>query len=912
MRTRFSLFTKLTFAGLCLGIAGGTLFSLRLLQKYPWQTVSPKLSNVKSSIFVEHWPTSSLDEERQSRKNLRRYPKKEQERRLEIQRRRMKFVNSTLSDIFLDTNLQFTPNIDPIQGMISGLQWPNIKTLRSSTDPAMKNRISYVVLPSHNGTSLTEGLLMNAGEELRFTFPLSKSPRGFDFEIYPLTPTNLRAQIGQYSSWGRNFNETDINSLQSTYVPMNDPSASSLRLQALSGSFYILEPKITVRESTGRMPVQISMTSQLWKPNPQFFVSGTPQTVASETEESEAMLQNGVEDPAAQAGDASQTTAESDATAGASALTTGSPSLDLDLLEQRANQQIPANGKHTTALGYNLVLFQLESIPWKYFSDFETFEKVAPNIANFMTQSVNVLGRLDVPNSKNDLYRRTILGNEIAPSHILNGLLLKQYLNNESVHNLYYLLRKYSYHVASFAPAETLGINSSLTANENMPRLTGRWLDETDQLLFDKRAQIDAQNEPLIGLDAVFPSKTFDLKLPLRADDYREFSKLLARTAEASQRFPDWRANDLVMLDNRSSYYAKLVESFQNWVKDNTQLRFFAHVLVDDLHQKTRPSIKDFWKIVKLRRINAFTSPEKTADFARLALLDKSFGQMIDAVSAKRIEHRTIVGVIIPHTSTATSRNTGASLLIKIPGTLTQNDTRIENINVDDVVSTMLTRIGIPMGQNVPDSISNFNGRDVETISPNDAPTKRTAKAESTATKRFFMLINPLKQGCAPFEWRAANPIFGLRATSPVIETSNSANWIRVFPCSIKETPVQISWYQEVPVYPASIDDAETVIFRATDVPRLLGGHFVYDERKQPIANLPMFVFGKRMYQSSELVFAMNEYQGEELARIFEFDSGFNDSAMKLLLKKMNVLANVTDAGKQSQRTVVFFGRGEP
>src|SRR5690606_37357495 len=126
------------------------------------------------------------------------------------------------------------------------------------------------VIPTPHGTDLMEAVILGGGDEMRLTVPLVKNSRNISFAAFPLTPGSMKVVLGQYT-WNRNFSEADVHKLQTFHVPINDATASNMRILSVSGQAYLGRILVNQRDATARIPIQISMNSNLWKPNPLYF-----------------------------------------------------------------------------------------------------------------------------------------------------------------------------------------------------------------------------------------------------------------------------------------------------------------------------------------------------------------------------------------------------------------------------------------------------------------------------------------------------------------------------------------------------------------------------------------------------------------------------------------------------------------
>lgn len=908
MRGRVSRSTKIFVAGFALCAALAVAYGFKLVSRYPWVAVTSNFDEGKSSLFFENWPLSLLEDERSARKNLRRFPRSEQQRRLEIQLRRMKVVNSALSDIFLDSNSQFLTSGDSVFDVVSGVPWPQIITGRIlSADLATPNvlgrNVSYAVLPSANGARLTEAIVLNAGDELRLNFPITKSRRTIDFKIFPLTPTSVRAFVGQHSSWGKSFSDESVNSPSDVQIPVADATASNLRLQCVQGRFLLISAKVAQHENSARMPIQVYRGSSLWAPNPKLFDSGSD---SNRTAPEEPEMDAAANEESDVASSSEEVQPESELQP--PVVATPAPTKELvDPLDEIANPQVPSSVKRTTALGYNIAFYQLEALPWDIVSDDELFGRLAPNLSKFFADSFQVRGKLELPSNNIELFRRTVIGTAPSPHQVEQSVILKQYLERKESLNLYAQLRTFGYHVASFATPKALGLPEQISWGSEFPlSLRGRWLAENDWKLFESRRSIDAVHEPVTGLDAVFPTKSEEVAAPLKDSDFDAIGSYLRHSTKAQEVFPDWRANEVILTDGRSQFHARMVAAYQKWQRENPNDRTFMHVYLDGKDENSRPSLKDFWKVVQIRRIRAFTDSKRSMQYAKIVHLDRAFGQMLDALTATKLQHRTVVAVLLPHVTELSAEKSGGSFFLKVPGLLPKRDKAIESISLEDVMATVFTTVGIPLGADVEDSVVAYSGHVLESTSSKTVPVE-TVRSGSSKVRRYYMYILPGKTGCQSIEWRSSHGVFGVEASLPVVERSQDGNALEVFPCSISQSHVELSWYQEIneqfsPEPNEELKSEELITLNAQE---LLGGFF-YTGKKQPdFERLPNFVFGKRFLRFSDLGLSTKDFTGERVERILDAGDLRFPHNRDEVLKKLEYLAKHS----KDERTVIFFGR---
>ena len=243
-----------------MGLLTGVYF---LLEIYPWQTIYADFEVAKESKFLTPWPQSAFEEEMQERRRLKRFARPEVRRRFGIQLRRMDALQSSLYDPFIDTGLtKQSPefSVGPSPGPLFELPSFSIKR---RVNPETVFATSYFAIPRTHGVEYLEGLLVDAGDDLRMNIPLSPNRRSVEFTVLARSTGSLRAYLGQFT-WVRNFTEQDIHRKVKISIPINDTSATSLRFTSQGVSLVVLNFAVVQWDRSGRNPIRLS-SDGVWK-----------------------------------------------------------------------------------------------------------------------------------------------------------------------------------------------------------------------------------------------------------------------------------------------------------------------------------------------------------------------------------------------------------------------------------------------------------------------------------------------------------------------------------------------------------------------------------------------------------------------------------------------------------------------
>lgn len=915
-----------------------------LVSRFPWPVFHVDFAATRDSTFIENWPLPALEEDKQERKKLRRFPKSEQQRRLGIIMRRMEFLNVPIFDFFLDEGVQLiSPELPVGTSPSAPLIWPSMKSRRRiGTEDSSFRDLSYVVLPSSFGAQCVEGINIFGGEEIRIGLPQAKNKRSIVFNVIPLTPSSLRAWLGQFS-WARQFNDSDVNRMQSITIPVNDAAATSLRLSMGAGSLLLTSAFIAQWDRSGRLPVQVGTQSLVWR-------TANEKVTAESQEESEISSDEAVEEPGSAPGvqgtPAAQQAAQAPKppdTTEASPQKTKSSSTDelLDPESVKYNPVVGVSGPSSVALGYNVTLLQLDPLLNDVLADETMSAALAPRLNAFLKQSLNLPVQFPNTTSAADLFQHTIVrqNGEFIPVDL--PILTRDLISGAGVFNLYQDFRNYGYKVVSFANPKALSLPSALALGSEVPKIEGRWLDSNDWNFLARRKQLDQLNEPVTGLEAIFKNEQSSLVQSISDNDFSRFAEMLEGLELQSDSVPDWRANELAVINSNKVYLPRVVDGFQKWIKDNNQARFFAHLYLNNEDHSLRPSFKDFIKVLKYKKIGAIAFPGVADRWARIVMLDRVFGYIIDALVARRTYHRTVIAVMLPARSD--SRKPGAGrVMISVPGLLSRKFTSDKPLAFDDAIASISQTVGVQLSNYDSEGRLVFRGRGIEKEVVKEKPTEpgsnsngqvkvvaaevpksdqlgeaRTQPAQSTQStvtpttaipvqqvSRYRMIVLPRAAGCQPFEWAASSAYFGLKSSQPIVEEpAPRGRVIRVFPCGLRDQVIELSWFQ-------AHSGADQSNFIAGNLPIWLGGYF---RLNQPLAkssvalDAPMFLVGPQALPFDSLPLRLQKFSASEVPQLFDF--GAKQSPERETLARVLNFSSQVHGPQMSARTLVYFFR---
>ena len=958
-----------------------------LIYRYPWPIFLGDFSSARESTFVSNWPLPALEEERQERKKLKRFPRAEQQRRLGVIMRRMDYLSIPIFDFFLDSGVQYSaPELSAGVSVAPSLIWPSFSTRRTmGSDDAASKDIKYLVMPTASGVQCLEGITMHAGEELRVNLPVSSNKRNVVFTVLPIVPSHLRAWLGQYS-WARQYNDADVNRLQTVTIPVNDPAANVLRLSLGTGNLLLTSASISQWDRSGRLPVQHGQLSQVWRDvTKRGEISSEAGSLTSEQGPDESAA---VEDAQPQIGVSATATAgylaqssqslggqspnaPLSSTAAGSELKVGktnepsrkelneqndqkpknSISMDelLDPSSVKYNPILAVQGSRTVAIGYNALLIQLDPLVNSIISDEKLFSTLAPNLYAFMSQSLTAPVTLPKFERGSDLFQHTIARQFADQIPVQLPILTKELISGRNVFNLYQEFRNFGYKVVSFAPPEALAYPEVLAQGYEVPKVEGRWLDGNDWRFVARRRQLDQQNLPASGLEAIFKSDSSNDASSLSEGDFQKMGLLLEGLERNFDSIPDWRANEISVVSSNSHYLPRLIDSFQRWTKDNTQIRFFGHMYLQNDDQSMRPSFKDFLQVFKLRKFRSLALPGTTETYARIVMLDRVFGSMIDTLVARRIFHRSVVSVLLP--GPGKNKSLGefdGHFLISVPGLNGQQPNPIKVHSFDDLLATMAQVVGVQFNKHDFQGRLLFKGEslDVDKALPSANPVvkqkistaisehqqksegiagdavsgketsvdassvHRTSVLESAEAlgkplqvSKYRMIVLPRAAGCQPFEWITSGPYYGLAASQPIVEEpAPRGRVIRVYPCVLRDQVIELSWFQ-------NHEGPEKGGVASENAANWLGGSLHLGDLGSATdpQDFPFFLIGPQALSLDSLPMRLEMFMPSEIPQIFDIETK-RGIERETLARVLNLNTQMQSA-QIAARTLVYFFR---
>lgn len=907
-----------------------------LLYKFPWPVHLSDFSHAKRNAFLGHWPQPIMEVDLQSLKKLKRFSRTEQERRLNLKLRRMEFLSVPLFDFFLDPGTQLlSPELPAGVTGSNSIIWPSLPTSRKlGLDENGLHQIQYVVLPKSFGAQCVEGISMSAGDELRVSVPLARNKRNVVFTVLPLTPSYMRAWLGQYS-WGKQFNDSDVNRLQQVTIPINDTAASSIRILLNSGNVLLTTASVSQWDRAGRLPIQLGAQTRNWTSERNQAAESNAEPQLSENQDDIEKLDADVPAQQAQSSGVIEATVQP---------VKQKPPME-DLLDPHStmtNKVVDVPGVATVSLGYNVLLLQIDPILNTIMKDEEEFASLAPNLFGFAKKALATSITIPKYKRSGDLFQHTIVRQNASYIPLKLPIITKDIVSGEGVFNLYQEFRNYGYRVASFAPPAALSLPVALSYGREVPNVDGRWLDSNDWGFLVRRRELDSQPEPASGLAAIFNNDRDTKQFAMNDQDFQKMAKVLEGLERHRDAVPDWKANELLIISAKGDYLPRLVDSFHHWFDDNSQIRSLAHVYLQNDDPELRPTFKDFLKVLKLKKLKAFALPGRTERYARIVMLDRVFGELLDTLIVKRTFHRTAVALIVPDRTTEPKDKSGrAHFLLGLSG-LRGKAAHSKNLHsLDDALQTMAQLVGVQLRRTDKDGHSVFLGKNIERDSiepestatlvstkqdgdqeiPSETPSdeiaitnveQRNEKAESpkavheqrqsAQVSKFRMIILPRAAGCQAFEWRATTSYFGLTASQPVVEEPiPRGQVIRVFPCGIRDQVIELSWFQNHPRIEGSY--SQPTSFDA------FGGALKFlDERSGVLAqDLPIFLVGPQALALDSLPLRLERFSKSEMANVFDADTG-NPMEKEMLARVLNLNAQMQGA-QMSAHTLVYFFR---
>ncbi len=925
MRRIMRRWSRFVLPSVLLGTAFVTVTVSVLLSRYPWTAVTNDFDAARHVRFVSPWPLSPLQLEMHDKKK-KRLPKAEMQRIFALDMRRMEYINVPIFDLFSSDKTKYFGSDLGIRSMGFGaFPWPWLETGRVLGDGSGPQRISYVPFPTPYGISLQEGILLAPGEELEFPFPVSKLRRSFRFSVLPLNTGTLRVSLGQYA-WAKTFLEADVNKLQFFSVPVNDIAAMQARISATSARLFLIQARIAQSEMSGRIPVQVASESSFWTLNPAYVQ-------AAEKEVDEPVSDDSVDESAdvSQRSEAGHSDAshpdDTDTTIAPSAaspatipsplpapspaspsspsvasavadVSGGSKDAILDSLLVTANSQVAVPGAASVALGYNVMVVHLGKIPPGIIADKKRFSKVAPNLSEFVSNAVemNLDGSLDTGRA----FRGIVLGDSFP--HFLSDsqVLVRDALERMDGVNLYRHLRDFGYQVMGVAPASLYGFSKGLSWTSESMVFAERSLDANDWDFAKRRIKIDRDAQPATGLEAVFQTKEQVLAPALVTSDYAAVGKYFEKLSGDFETFPDWRANELFLPDERDSYTATVVHQFQNWTNLNRQVRLFGHIWLGGGVANERPALRDFLKGVISSKISGIPSEIFSGNLSEMHMYDRAFGQMRDTLKVRRLAHRTLWVVVLP-------QEKNLRVYFEVPGLLKKQSTDVPNISLNDFRATILSSIGIPLESYANGSVVRIRGKNVELLSSVPVQTAPTTSDVGAFERldRFVLRIDPGKSRCSPFVWRAKKRIVHISASHPVFELDPGRQEFKVYPCAVLGASVSIDWYQhmdQVRVLPGETPK-ETIL-------RRIGGEFVFSKSSE--GERPIFYFGDSLRRLNDPLFSFTVLPDALLDSLFVRPWSLSGSEHFSTLLKMDTAKRSIFPAAARESTQVLFARENP
>lgn len=857
MPLRSSRFSKLTFYIIISSLI--LLFSffifLTIIYFYPIPTVTNNFNNAQHSQFLSPWPMSALEQEILERRRLKRYARGEQIRRMEKQLHRMELLNIPIYDLFLDDNAEISVNRFTSTPEHSAFLWPMLpgnKLFSNFLNPTSYRKTASIIFPLNHWSQINEGVLLLGGDELKATIPIVKGRRVFSFTIFLVSPGSLRVNLGQYV-WAKTFSEDDVQKRHRFSIPINDSTATAIKIVSVSSSFYLLNGNVNNIESSGRSPIRISENSNFWSANKELLVSN--QKKAEEDDESKeqeaAELEKQLEDSRPEEAKLEELIDEQNAVTPKKKEVKKLEAIK-DPLTQIANQQILTNDLYTTAFGYNILFLQLPEINENIIANAKAFKKAAPNLAQIYGQSHIFNKSIHINNSASENFRKFIYSdhNFIFSDNIP---IVKEEINDNKHRNTYYQLRKYGYNIVGISYPQAFYYNQGISETTNFSKIYGKWLEKNDWNYANKNLKIDDRNIPVSGLEAIFKTTVKGISPPLSSQDYSVVSSFLRKTAQNIDRIPDWGANEYILINNKELYLPRVIEAFQNWTKENQQTRFLAHLLLDSEYTPLRPSIKELGKSIATIGFSSLLNPARVSEIADTVLLDKAVGQILDTLKARKIENRTIVFILIPNKNKTQS----ATGILKIPGLIPKNNSTFKTVYITDIVATVLTNVGIPLENTNANITEDKQGIILENLTDKDYITLKNSQiSQKNNYTKYSMVIKPDENNCSSFIWNSLQePIFDIQANYPIYQIISS-NQIEIFPCAIKKKFVQLYWYQKRNLEFANNDNIENY----------LAGNFQF-KKDQYI--LPEFYFGKKLIPINNISFYFNSLSKDDAKSIF-------------------------------------------
>lgn len=857
------------------------LIFLIVVYFYPIPTVTNNFNSAHYSKFLAPWPISALDQEIIDRKRLKRYAKGEQIRRMEKQLQRMEILSIPIYDLFLDANAEVSVPRFANSPDDSAFLWPILpgrKIFNNILNPNYYRKSSEVIFPTNHWAHITEGILLLGGEEVKATIPLVKGRRIFSFNLFLLSPGSIRISLGQYV-WAKSFTDDDVQKKLHFSIPINDSTATVVKIISISSSFYLLNANVNHMEHSGRSTIRVSATSQFWSANKDYLIANQKpeeESNADTNDQDETEEEKFLEDAKPEEAKFEELTNNPKSPVITKKETKKIEQVQ-DPLNQIANQQVLTNDIHTTAFGYNIVFLQIPKINENIIRNKKMFTKAAPNLANLFEQSITFNKSLHISDNVSENYRRFIF----SDPNFLNSeniSIVKEEMNIFKSKNTYYQLRKYGYNIVGISYPDAFYYSKGITDTADFSSVYGKWLEKNDWNFANKNLKIDDRNLPVTGLDAIFKTSVKGISPSLTARDFSVISNYLTQASQNIDNIPDWGANEYILINSKELYIPRVIEAFQNWSKDNQQSRFLAHLLLDPDNNMLRPTIKELGRSIATLGFSSLLNPLEVSNLSNISYIDKAVGQLLDTIKARKIENRTIVFVLIPHENNEFKKNNVATGILKIPGLIPKKNINFEKISIDDVVATLLTNVGIPIEKNNANIIENKQGIVLENITDNEY---KSFKANKITFKnnyvKYNLVIKPDENNCSPFIWKSLQePIINVQSNYPIHQVI-ADNQIEIFPCAIKNKFVHLSWYQKSNKSNLINENIET----------FLGGNFQY---KKDNLLLPVFYFGKNLIPFNNVSFYFDNISIKEAEEIFSIDEKNLKKSVRNIRENFNAI----------------------
>ncbi len=876
------------------------LIFLVIIYFYPIPTVTANFSNSHFSRLLSPWPMSALDQELLDRRRLRRYAKGEQMRRMEKQLQRMENLNIPIYDLFLDANAEISNSRYITSPDDTSFLWPILPGRRVFYNPSNPNFIrksSSVIFPSNQWSQISEGVLLLGGEEIKATIPIVKGRRSFSFNLFLLTPGSIRVSLGQYV-WAKSFTDDDVQKRMRLSIPINDSTATTVKIISVSSSFYLLNANVNHLEYTGRSPIRVSSSSNFWNPNKTLVLSNQKKDTSiisdeatNDTDESDEEKIPDEVKPDELLLNSTHSNLKSQAKK--------TPDTIQDPLKQIANPQIITNDPYTTAFGYNILFIQTPKIQELIMKNKKVFLKTAPALSSLIDQSVLFSKGINISENASENFRKFIY----SDPHFLNAEnmpIAKEEINENRSKNIYQELRKYGYNIVGISYPEAFYYNKKISDAADFSSIYGRWLERNDWTFANKNIKIDDRNIPASGLDAIFKTNTKGIASPLSQKDFPIISTFLSGVAQNINIIPDWGSNEYILINSRELYIPRVIEAFQNWTQENQQSRFLAHILLDTDTSIIRSTLKDLGRSITTLGFSSIVSPLQIDDLATLSYIDRGIGQILDTIKARKIENRTIVFVLIPIDKGDGKKSYTATGVFKIPGLIPKKNVNFENISINDISATILTSVGIPIGKNILSNNPNISGIMLEKSSPEEYKVLKQNTLESkNSFIKYTMLIKPDENNCSPFLWNSkSDSIFNLQSNLPIYQII-SDNLIEFFPCSIKNKLINLTWYQK----------NEDKFLNSSSIDEFLGGSFSYKRSLNP---LPYFYFGKNLVPSDNISFYFDSVSPYYFQEIFSVDEKNTKKCQKSIKDSFSAIdifesKNIEDPTLSRKTKIGFF-----